>query len=144
LERHQLEIIVEVVEQLQIDGIIATNTTVSRDNLLTDAKRVAACGDGGLSGKPLKRRSTQMIAELYELTRGRIPLNGVGGIFNAEDAWEKICAGASLVQLYTGFVYEGLGAARRINEGLAALHERDGFRTLDEAVGCRADEFMLS
>jgi dihydroorotate dehydrogenase len=136
LERRELETIVEVVEQLQIDGIIATNTTVSRDNLLTDAKRVAACGEGGVSGKPLRRRSTQMIAELYELTGGRIPLIGVGGIFSAEDAWEKICAGASLVQLYTGFIYQGPNIANEINEGLAKILAREGFASVDEAVGC--------
>ncbi len=113
LERSDLEMIVDVVEQLKIDGIIATNTTVSRDNLRTDAKRVAACGEGGLSGKPLKNRSTKMIAQLYELTGGRIPLIGVGGIFTAEDAWEKISAGASLVQLYTGFIYQGPNIAQR-------------------------------
>ena len=105
LERAELETIVEVVERLGIDGIIATNTTISRDNLRTDAQRVAACGEGGLSGRPLRNRSTQMIADLYQLTGGRIPLIGVGGIFTAEDAWEKITAGASLVQLYTGFIY---------------------------------------
>ncbi|HKN83985.1 MAG TPA: hypothetical protein VJW17_11125, partial [Pyrinomonadaceae bacterium] len=135
-ERRELETIVEVVEQLQIDGIIAINTTVSRDNLLTDAKRVAACGEGGVSGKPLRRRSTQMIAELYELTGGRIPLIGVGGVFSAEDAWEKICAGASLVQLYTGFIYQGPNIANEINEGLAKILAREGFASLDEAVGC--------
>ncbi|HYK21295.1 MAG TPA: quinone-dependent dihydroorotate dehydrogenase [Pyrinomonadaceae bacterium] len=141
LERRDLEKIVEVVEQLQIDGIIATNTTVSRDSLRSDAKRVAACGEGGLSGKPLKHRSTQMIAELYQLTGGRIPLIGVGGIFNAEDAWEKICAGASLVQLYTGFIYQGPNIANDINEGLAKILVREGFANLDAAIGCQAKEF---
>ena len=138
LERRDLEMIVDVIERLQIDGIIATNTTVSRDNLRTDAKRVAACGDGGLSGKPLSSRSTRMIAELYELTSGRIPLIGVGGIFNANDAWEKISAGASLVQLYTGFIYQGPNIAQEINEGLAKILAREGFASLDAAVGCRA------
>jgi dihydroorotate dehydrogenase len=141
LERRDLETIAEVIEQSQVDGIIATNTTVSRDNLLTDAQRVAACGDGGLSGRPLRSRSTRMIAELYELTRGRIPLIGVGGIFNAEDAWEKIGAGASLVQLYTGFIYQGPNIAREINEGLAKILAREGFANLDAAVGCRAKEW---
>jgi dihydroorotate dehydrogenase len=138
LDRRDLEMIVDVIERLHIDGIIATNTTVSRDNLQTDAQRVAACGEGGLSGKPLRNRSTQMIAQLYELTRGRIPLIGVGGIFNADDAWEKISAGASLVQLYTGFIYQGPNIARQINEGLAKILVREGFASLDEAVGCRA------
>ena len=138
LERGDLETIVEVIERLKIDGIIATNTTISRDRLRTDMKRVAACGEGGLSGKPLKTRSTRMIAELYELTRGRIPLIGVGGIFTAEDAWEKISAGASLVQLYTGFIYQGPRIAQEINEGLAKILEREGFANLDAAIGCLA------
>ena len=81
-----------------------------------------------------------MIAQLYVLTGGRIPLIGVGGIFNAEDAWEKISAGASLVQLYTGFIYQGPNVAQQINEGLASILAREGFKTLDAAVGCRANE----
>ncbi|HKG80900.1 MAG TPA: quinone-dependent dihydroorotate dehydrogenase [Pyrinomonadaceae bacterium] len=140
LDRGDLEMIVDVIERLQIDGIIATNTTVSRDNLRTDARRVQACGEGGLSGKPLSNRATSIIARLYELTRGRIPLIGVGGIFNAEDAWEKISAGASLVQLYTGFIYQGPYIAQQINEGLAKILAREGIATLDAAVGCRAVE----
>ena len=136
LSRGEIESIVEVVDRLKIDGIIATNTTVSRDNLRTDRARVAAFGEGGLSGKPLKHRSTQMIADLYRLTKGRIPLIGVGGIFTAEDAWEKIAAGASLVQLYTGLIYQGPRIAREINEGLARILAREGFANLDEAVGC--------
>ena len=140
LERRDLEAIVEVVEGREIDGIIATNTTISRDNLRTDRARVDACGAGGLSGKPLTNRATQMIAELYELTRGRIPLIGVGGIFTAEDAWEKICAGASLVQLYTGFIYKGPGIVRQINEGLVEIMRREGFATIEEAVGSKAQK----
>jgi dihydroorotate dehydrogenase len=136
LSRAEIESIVEVIDRLDIDGIIATNTTVTRDNLRTDPKRVEACGEGGLSGKPLSHRSTQMIADLYRLTGGRIPLIGVGGIFTAEDAWEKIAAGASLVQLYTGFIYQGPSIAREINEGLSRILEREGFANLDEAVGC--------
>ncbi|HEX8118813.1 MAG TPA: orotidine 5'-phosphate decarboxylase / HUMPS family protein, partial [Pyrinomonadaceae bacterium] len=81
------------------------------------------------------------VAAAYKLARGSLAIVGVGGVFTAEDAWEKIAAGAGLVQLYTGFVYEGFGVARRINEGLAALLERHGLRTLDDAVGCRAEEF---
>ncbi|HSL56125.1 MAG TPA: quinone-dependent dihydroorotate dehydrogenase [Pyrinomonadaceae bacterium] len=140
LERRDLEMIVDVIARLQIDGIIATNTTISRDNLRTDAKRIAACGEGGLSGRPLKDASTRMIAELYELTRGRIPLIGVGGIFTAEDAWEKITAGASLVQLYTGFIYQGPRIAQQISEELAKILAREGFSNLDAAVGRRAKE----
>jgi dihydroorotate dehydrogenase len=140
LDHRDLEMIVEVSERLKIDGIIATNTTVSRDHLRTDAGRVMACGEGGLSGKPLKDRATRMIAELYELTGGRIPLIGVGGIFTAEDAWEKIAAGASLVQLYTGFIYQGPRIVQEINEGLTKIMARDGFKTLDAAVGHRSKQ----
>jgi dihydroorotate dehydrogenase len=136
----ELELIVEAARGAEVAGIIATNTTTGREGLRMDASRVAACGDGGLSGAPLRERSTRAVAALRLLTRGTLEIVGVGGIFNAEDAWEKICAGAGLVQLYTGFVYEGFGVARRINEGLAVLLERHGFRTLDEAVGCRAEE----
>ena len=142
LERRELEMIVDVIDRLQIDGIIATNTTVSRDNLRTDAKQVAACGEGGLSGRPLKNVSTKMIAQLYELTGGRIPLIGVGGIFTAEDAWEKIAAGASLVQLYTGFIYQGPNIAQQINEGLSRILAREGFASLDAAVGSRSKDFV--
>jgi dihydroorotate dehydrogenase len=140
LEDGDLEMIVDVLDRLQVDGVIATNTTVRRDHLRTDAKRVAAFGEGGLSGKPLGNRSTRMIAKLYELTGGRIPLIGVGGIFTAQDAWEKIAAGASLVQLYTGFIYQGPNVAQEINEGLAGILAREGFTSLDAAVGCRAKE----
>ena len=138
LQRPELEMIVDVMQRLQIDGIIATNTTISRDNLRTDKRTVDACGDGGLSGKPLTSRATQMIAELYQLTGGRIPLIGVGGIFTAQDAWEKICAGASLVQLYTGFIYKGPRIVRQINEGLVEILRREGFANVEAAVGSQA------
>jgi dihydroorotate dehydrogenase len=143
LERRDLEMIVAVLESLQIDGIIATNTTISRENLSSDPNLVAAAGEGGLSGKPLKRRSTQMIAQLYDLTRGRIPLIGVGGVFTARDAWEKICAGASLVQLYTGFIYQGPNIANDINQGLARILAREKCVSIDAAVGSRAKELSV-
>ncbi|HEX7294666.1 MAG TPA: quinone-dependent dihydroorotate dehydrogenase, partial [Pyrinomonadaceae bacterium] len=126
-----LESIVDVVKSLAIDGIIATNTTTGRNHLSTDPEAIAQIGEGGLSGAPLRRTATQMIAKLYRLTEAKIPLIGVGGIFTAEDAWEKIAAGASLVQLYTGFIYEGPRIAKRINEGLVRLLTASGFTTLD-------------
>jgi dihydroorotate dehydrogenase len=138
LEPRELEMIVDVIQRLQIEGIIATNTTTSRENLQTDKTRVASFGAGGLSGKPLTRKATQMIAELYRLTNGRIPLIGVGGVFSAEDAWEKICAGARLVQLYTGFIYKGPRIVRQINEGLVEILRREGFANVASAVGSRA------
>jgi len=142
LTRSQLELSVDVILRLQVDGIIATNTTITRDHLRTDQSRVAACGDGGLSGMPLRERSTRRVADLYRLTGGRVPLIGVGGIFTAEDAWEKIAAGASLVQLYTGFIYRGPGIAREINQGLEQILKREGFANLDEAVGSRARNYQ--
>ncbi|HJR05963.1 MAG TPA: quinone-dependent dihydroorotate dehydrogenase [Pyrinomonadaceae bacterium] len=139
LEERELELIVDVARRTEVDGIIATNTTTARENLShTPMGVVNAIGAGGLSGAPLRVRSTEVIRALYRLSRGEIRIVGVGGIFNAADAWEKICAGASLVQLYTGFIYEGITAARDINEGLADILRREGFRTLDEAVGCKA------
>ena len=140
LEHRELELIVDVIGRQKIDGIIATNTTISRRNLKTPLQQVTALGEGGLSGLPLSQRATETIATLYKLTRGRIPIIGVGGIFTAADAWEKISAGASLVQLYTGFIYQGPGIARKINEGLAEILDREGFKTLDEAVGCRVEK----
>jgi len=140
LTSEELETIVDVVTRLEIDGLIATNTTITRDDLRTDKASVAKIGEGGLSGEPLRKRSTRMIADLYRLTNGRVPIIGVGGIFTAEDAWEKICAGASLVQLYTGFIYRGPGIAREINENLERIMSREGFSNLDAAVGCRTEE----
>ncbi|HEX8844202.1 MAG TPA: quinone-dependent dihydroorotate dehydrogenase [Pyrinomonadaceae bacterium] len=142
LNEPELESIVEIAESARLAGIIATNTTTSRAGLRTAPDKVAACGEGGLSGAPLRPRSTETIATLYRLTRGRMTLIGVGGIFTAEDAWEKISAGASLLQLYTGFIYQGLGIARDLNDGLAEIISKQGFRTLDEAVGCRSRELV--
>jgi dihydroorotate dehydrogenase len=137
----ELEILVDVARSKHVAGIIATNTTVGRTGLKTPPQRVITLGDGGLSGAPLRSRSTQLVAALHRLTRGSMTIIGVGGIFSAEDAWEKICAGASLVQLYTGLVYNGVGVARDINRGLRRLLDSSGFRSLDEAVGSRAEEF---
>jgi dihydroorotate dehydrogenase len=114
-----------------LSGIIATNTTLSRDGL-TSADRAQA---GGLSGAPLFARSTAVLARLHRLTQGALPLIGVGGIGSAEDAYAKIRAGASAVQLYTGMVYQGLSLAADIARGLDALLARDGFAHVSEAVG---------
>lgn len=138
LDVPELEMIVDVARHTEFAGIIATNTTTSRAHLRTPARIVEACGAGGLSGAPLGARSNEIIATLYRLARGSLTIIGVGGIFNAADAWAKICAGASLVQLYTGFIYEGVGIARDINEGLSRLVQQNGFRTLDEAIGCKS------
>ncbi|PWT93569.1 MAG: dihydroorotate dehydrogenase (quinone) [Blastocatellia bacterium] len=141
LTDEQLTTIADVITRLGIDGIIATNTTTSRSNLQTANKDVLAFGEGGLSGQPLKKASTRMIAKLYKLTRGKVPLIGVGGIFTAADAWEKITAGASLIQVYTGMIYQGPSIARDLNEGLATILEREGIKYFDDAVGIRAEAY---
>jgi len=135
LEQSELELIVDVSKACDVAGIIATNTTVLRNGLASPAHVIEACGAGGLSGAPLRRRSTEIIASLYRQSAGSMQIIGVGGIFSAEDAWEKICAGASLIQLYTGFIYEGPGIARAINRGLIEIIKREGLKSIDEAVG---------
>jgi dihydroorotate dehydrogenase len=135
IDRSELENIVDVAMRLDVDGIIATNTTIARSHLNSSANEIAVCGEGGLSGQPLRKRSTEMIASIYQITRGNLPIIGVGGIFTALDAWEKIGAGASLVQLYTGFIYQGPFVARDINRGLLALMKKHGFETLSDAIG---------
>jgi dihydroorotate dehydrogenase len=133
LEPRALDGFAEAVQTCELDGIIATNTTISREGLITPAP-----GPGGLSGRPLRQRSTEVVRYLYRWVQGGIPIIGVGGIFSAEDAYEKICAGASLVQVYTGLIYRGPGLPRHINAGLVRLLQRDGFTQLSEAVGSAA------
>ena len=141
LDREELQNIVAVAQRTKVAGLIATNTTTARAPLETPGEAVQAFGEGGLSGAPLRRRSREMIAMLYNMTEGSPPLIGVGGIFTAEDAWEMISAGASLLQIYTGFIYEGPSIAKKINEGLRQIISGKGFVSLDEAVGSRAKEF---
>lgn len=114
LTDEQLNDIVEIVQKTGTDGIVATNTTIARDNLQTTAQELEAIGAGGLSGIPVKNRSTAVIRYLHEKSGGNIPIIAVGGIFTAADAKEKIAAGAALVQIYTGFVYEGPATVRNI------------------------------
>jgi len=116
----------------QIDGLIVGNTTIQRPPTLTGQYRAEA---GGLSGRPLFALSTEVLARVYRLTEGRVPLIGVGGVASAEDAYAKIRAGASLVQLYTALIYQGPALVPRIATGVAALLARDGFANLAEAVG---------
>jgi dihydroorotate dehydrogenase len=130
LQPKDLEAFVEVAKAEKLDGIIATNTTVTRAGLKTQIQQ-----EGGLSGAPLRERATAMIREVHRLADGRIPIVGVGGVFTAEDAWEKIQAGASLVQLYTGFIYGGPETARQINEGLVELLSAAGYEHVADAVG---------
>ncbi len=118
LTPEQLDDIIEIVTETKLAGVVSTNTTISRDNLSTDKNTVEQIGAGGLSGKPLTRKSTEIIRYIHQKTGGSIPIIAVGGIMTAEDAVDKINAGASLVQLYTGFIYEGPGLIREINQRL--------------------------
>ena len=131
LAEPELAELVAVALDAGIAGIVATNTTLARDGL-----RSRHAGEaGGLSGRPLFARSTAVLARVHALTDGRLPLIGVGGIGSAEDAYAKIRAGASAVQLYTALVYDGLALVPRILAGLDALLARDGFASVAEAVG---------
>jgi dihydroorotate dehydrogenase len=118
LTNEQLDDIVEIVKSSGIAGVIATNTTISRDGLQTEQTKLESIGNGGLSGKPLTNRSTEVIRYLSEKSGKSFPIVGVGGIHSEEDALEKLDAGADLVQLYTGFIYEGPSLVKRINQSL--------------------------
>ncbi len=114
LNDEQLQDIVDLVREIGIDGLIATNTTLSREGLWSSKELTQQAG--GLSGKPVKKRSTEVIRFIHEASGGSIPIIGVGGIHSADDALEKLEAGASLVQLYTGFIYEGPALIKKINQ----------------------------
>jgi dihydroorotate dehydrogenase len=132
MEFSQVDEIIEVADSAKLTGIVATNASAfMRGNL----KSRQGPEPGGLSGRPITARVTSFIAHIYKMTRGKLPIIGVGGIFHAEDAYEKIKAGANAVQIYTGWIYEGPGAVKRINKGLLRLLERDGFKSISEVVG---------
>ena len=132
LSENEIEAIVDVALRLDLAGIIATNTTIKRENLKTKIDE-----SGGLSGKPLQKLSNEVIAKIYNYSNGKLPIIGVGGIFTAEDAFEKIACGACLIQAYTGFVYQGITFARDVNSGLAKILSEKGFENLDEAIGIK-------
>lgn len=123
LNNSQLDEIIEIVAQTKIDGIIATNTTTSREGLKTDSDRIKEIANGGLSGQPVKNRSTEVIRYLAEKSNKAFPIIGVGGIHSAEDALEKLKVGADLIQIYTGFIYEGPGLIKQINKKILALND---------------------
>lgn len=118
LTNEQLDEIIEIVQETKIAGLIATNTTISREGLQTPSAEVEALGAGGISGKPLTKRSTEVIRYIHDQSKGTIPMIAVGGIHSAKDALDKLDAGATLVQLYSGFIYEGPGLVKEINQAL--------------------------
>jgi len=122
LTESQLHDVVEILKETKTDGVIATNTTISREGLQTKTQTLSAIGNGGLSGKPLASRSTEVISFLRRELGKDFPIIGVGGIMTPEDAIEKLKSGADLIQIYTGFIYEGPGFVKRINQKLASLN----------------------
>lgn len=130
-----LDEILEVVRARGVDGLVATNTTLGRPETADSRLRRVYAEAGGLSGRPLRARSTEVIRHLRRQSAGQIPIIGVGGIFTAADAWEKICAGACLVQVFTGLVYEGPAICRRIVAGLRQRVASAGLKDLAAAVG---------
>lgn len=116
---------------MQIDGLIISNTTIARENLTSPGREEK----GGLSGAPLNASSTLMIKDMYKKTKGQIPIIGVGGIFSGQDAYEKIRAGASLVQIYTSYAYHGPPIVTRIKRELNSLLEKDNCNSVQDAVG---------
>jgi dihydroorotate dehydrogenase len=131
---------VDVALETGCNGIIATNTTITRTGLTTSVARIDAIGAGGLSGAPLRQRSTAVLARvarrvLAQPAAQRIPIIGVGGVDNTDAAWEKICHGATLVQIYSAMIYHGPAMIGRINRGLVKLMEKNGLRSLGEAIG---------
>ncbi|GKU79769.1 quinone-dependent dihydroorotate dehydrogenase [Paenibacillus sp. L3-i20] len=131
MSEEQLEHTVNTIVECGVAGIIATNTTLSREGL-THANASQA---GGMSGKPLRDRSTEVIASVYRYTGGRMPIIGSGGIFTAQDAYDKIRAGASMVEVYTALIYKGPGLLRELTNGLKECLRKDGYRNIAEAVG---------
>ncbi|HUZ53027.1 MAG TPA: quinone-dependent dihydroorotate dehydrogenase [Streptosporangiaceae bacterium] len=133
-----IDAIADLAVELALDGIIATNTTISREHLTTDPADVASIGTGGLSGAPLKQRSLHVLRRLRARVGDRLILVAVGGIETADDAWERITAGATLLQAYTGFIYGGPLWPRRIHRGLARRARKAGFTSIEQAIGTMA------
>ncbi len=137
LSQPDLEALVEVSVEKDVDGLIISNTTISRPAL----KSSHSDQTGGLSGRPLRSLSTTVLASAYRLSAGRLPLIGVGGISSGQEAYDKITAGASLVQLYTALIFHGPGLVRRLADELAAIIKAEGFANISEAVGTGAERY---
>ncbi|HVX25242.1 MAG TPA: nitronate monooxygenase, partial [Parafilimonas sp.] len=124
LNESQLNDIINLAFETKLDGIVATNTTIERNNLLTSKKEIENIGAGGLSGKPLQKKSTEVLQYIIKNSNNKIPVIASGGIFTGADAIEKLNNGAALVQVWTGFIYEGPSIAKKINKQLIHLYNR--------------------
>jgi len=134
-----VDAVADLALDLNLDGIIATNTTISRDGLLSSSGEIAACGNGGLSGHPVASRSLEVLRRLYARVGSKVTLVSVGGIADAQEAWLRIRAGATLVQFYTALVYEGPSLPGKISRGLASRVQAAGLANVMEAVGADVD-----
>lgn len=148
LETEAIASILDIIKEYQISGIIATNTTINREGLKT--KIIPATGKavteeaGGISGSPLTKKSTEIIKFIWQETEGKLPIIGVGGIFTAQDAWDKITAGASLIQVYTGWVYQGPGIVKKILQGLLQKLDEEELNSISEAVGLAHQKYSAT
>ena len=139
LEWEEIANITDLVQIYQLAGIIATNTTIKREGLTRNI--IGATGNfpsqeaGGVSGEPLRDRSTKIIRFIWQQTKGKVPIIGVGGVFNTDHAWEKITAGATLIQIYTGWIYEGPFMVSRILQGLVSKLDQYGLHSISDAIG---------
>ena len=131
----QLESIVALCANLRVAGLIVANTTTAREGLKTSERAVQGAGAGGLSGAPLTKRSRELVAKVYRMGKGTIPIVGVGGIMSGEDAWEMIRAGASLIQVYTGLIYGGPGFVASINRHLLKRLSESGKASIEDVIG---------
>jgi len=138
LADEDIDAIGNLARELRLDGIIATNTTIRREGLETPAEVVEKIGAGGLSGEPLRARALEVLRRIYARVGKEVVIVAAGGISSAEDAFERIAAGATLVQAYTAFIYEGPMFARRVQEGLAARLKAEGFSSMGDAIGAKA------
>ncbi|MBS1564606.1 MAG: quinone-dependent dihydroorotate dehydrogenase [Bacteroidetes bacterium] len=118
LEKEQINDVIDLALEIQLDGLVAANTTISRASLQTPAEEIAAIGAGGLSGLPVQKRATEIVSYIHGKTEGNLPVIASGGIFTADDAREKLAAGGTLIQVWTGFIYEGPAIAKKIASGL--------------------------
>jgi len=135
LSNQEIDAIADLALELRLDGIVATNTTVSRSGLVSDANTIQCCGDGGLSGAPLKPRALEILRRLRARVGDRLVLIGAGGVRSVDDVWEWIVAGATLVQLYTALIYEGPLVPHRLTKGLACRVRSSGLQNITQAIG---------
>jgi dihydroorotate dehydrogenase len=135
VDDEQLVAIVNTARSNGCNGIIATNTTMSRPSEISASEQALFAQTGGMSGLPIQQSSTEMISKIYKMTNGEFPIVGVGGIMSGEDAWQKICAGASLIQAYSGFVFEGASLTKQVVNGIDKKMKQNGYSSLDQAIG---------